>query len=74
MFVLFYCLLDLRSGECNVVSLYMLCWPVNRSVCFLCCVFDSVCELFGEHCAICLGVFVVECDGVVECGCRCSIG
>ena len=24
--------------------------------------------------AICLGVFVVECDRVVECGWRCSIG
>ena len=25
--------LDLRSGECNVVSLYVLCCPVNGSVC-----------------------------------------
>ena len=33
-----------------------------------------VCELFGETIAICLGVFVIECDGVVECGWRCSIG
>ena len=24
-----YCLFDLRSGECNVVSLYVLCCPVN---------------------------------------------
>ena len=39
---LFYCLLDLRSGECNVVSLYVLCCPVNGSVCFVCCVFDGV--------------------------------
>ena len=45
---MFYCLLDLRSGECNVVSLYVLCFSVNGSVCFVCCVFDSVCELFGE--------------------------
>ena len=37
----------MRSGECNVVSLYVLCCPVNGSVCFVCCVFHSVCELFG---------------------------
>ena len=48
MFALFYCLLDLRSGECNVVSLYVLWCPVKVSVCFVCCVFDNVCELFGE--------------------------
>ena len=41
-------LLDLRNGECNVVSLYGLCCPVNGSVCFVCCVFDGVSELFGE--------------------------
>ena len=34
---MFYRLLDLRSSECDVVSLYVVC-----------CVFDSVCELFGE--------------------------
>ena len=68
-FCLFYCLLILRSGECNVVSLYVLCCPVNGSVCFVCCVFDSVCELLGE--AIrnmfgCVCYFVVECDGVLS--------
>ena len=46
-FSLFYCLLDLISSECDVVSLYGLCCSVNGSVCFVCCVFDSVCELFG---------------------------
>ena len=46
-FALFYCILDLRS-ECNVVSLYVMCCHVNGSVCFVCCVFDSVCELFGD--------------------------
>ena len=68
------CFLDLRSVECNVVSLYVLCWPVNGSVCF---VFGSVCELFGETIRNMFGgvcYFVVECDGVVECGLRCSIG
>ena len=51
------------------VMLYVLCCSVNGSVCFLCCVFDSVCEF-----AICLDVFVVDCDGVVKCGWMCSIG
>ena len=76
MFALFECLLDLRSGECNVVSLYVLCCPVNGSVCFVCCVFDSVCELFGEtirNMFGCVCYFVVECDGGV-CGWRYSIG
>ena len=68
MFALFSCLLDLRSGECNVVSLYVLCCPVNGSV-FLCCVFDSVCEMFGEtirNSFACVCYLVVECDEVVE--------
>ena len=40
--------MDLRSGECNVISLYVLCCPVIGPVCFVCCVFDGVCEMFGE--------------------------
>ena len=58
----------LRSGECNVVSLYVLCCPVNESVCFMCCVFDGVYELFGEtirNMFGCVCYFVAECDGVV---------
>ena len=43
---LFYGLLDLRNSECDVVSLYGVCFSVNVSFCFVCCVFDSVCELF----------------------------
>ena len=31
-FTLFYSLLDLRSSECNVVSLYVVCCSVNVSV------------------------------------------
>ena len=46
LFFYFFYLLDLRSGECNVASLYVLCCPVNGSVCFVCCVFDNVCHLF----------------------------
>ena len=42
---LFYCLLNLSCGECNVISFYFMCCSVNGSVCLLCCVFDTVCEL-----------------------------
>ena len=76
MFALFYCLLDLKSGESNVVSFYVLCCPVNGSVCCVCCVFDGVCELFGETIHNMFGYvcyFVFECHGVVVCGWRCSI-
>ena len=65
---LFYSLLDLRSSECNVVSLYVVCCSVNVSVCFVCCVLDSVCELFGEtirNVCGCSCYFVVECYGCV---------
>ena len=44
------------------VMLYpcMLCvCSVNVSVCFVCCVFDSVCELFGEKFAMCVGVVAI---------------
>ena len=50
-----------------------LCCSVNGSVCFVCCVFDSVCEYFMKQFRNMLGCvcyFVVECDGVVECGWR----
>ena len=44
---------------------------------FVCCVFDSVCELFDEtirNMFGCVCYLVVECDGVVVCGWGCSIG
>ena len=63
IFALFYCILDLRSAECNVVSLYVLCCSVNGSICFVCCVFVNC---LMKQFAICLGMFVIECDGVVE--------
>ena len=47
IFTVFYCLFNLSCGECDVVSLYFMCCSVNGSVCLVCCVFDSVCELFG---------------------------
>ena len=53
------------------ISLYVLCCSINGSVCFVCGVFDSVCELFVETIRNVFGcIFVVECDGVVECGWR----
>ena len=58
--LLFYSLLDLRSSECNVVSLYVVCCSVNVS--------DSVCELFGEtirNVCGCSLLFFVECYGCV---------
>ena len=67
-FTLFYSLLDLRSSECDVVSLYVVCCSVNVSVGFVSCVFDSVCELFGETIRNVFGCscyFVVECYGCV---------
>ena len=45
-FSLYYCLLDMICGECNVISLYFMCCSVNGSVCLVCWVFDSVCELY----------------------------
>ena len=35
----FYCILDLSCGECDVISLYFVCFSVNGSVCLVCCVF-----------------------------------
>ena len=65
---MFYSLLDLRSSECNVVSLYVVCCSVNMSACFVCGVLDSVYELFGETIRNVFGCscyFVVECYGSV---------
>ena len=47
LFLLFYCLLELSCSEYYVMSLYVLCFSVHVSVCLVCCVFYSVCELFG---------------------------
>ena len=47
----------MRSGECNVVSLYVLCCPVNGSVCFVCLTVFVNCLV--KQIAICLGVYVI---------------
>ena len=48
--------MDLIRGDCNVVSLYVFCFPVNGSVCFVCCVFVNC---LVKQFAICFGVFVI---------------
>ena len=68
IFTLFYSLLDLRSSECNVVSLYVVCCSVNVSVCFVCCVLDSVCELFGEAIRNVCGLLLNVMDVFSGCG------
>ena len=52
--------------RCDVISLYFMCWSVNVSVCLVCCLFDSVCELFGEKFPICLGVVAILLFNVME--------
>ena len=50
------------------VMLYFMCCSVNGSVCLVWCVFDIVCELFGEtiHSVLACGCyFVDECYGCV---------
>ena len=36
-----------------------MCYSVNVSVCFLCCVFDSVCEFLVKQFAMCFGVVAI---------------
>ena len=67
-FYFIYCLLDLSCGECYVISFYFVPCSVGVSVCLVCCVFDSVCELLGEtirNMFWCGCYFVVECYGCV---------
>ena len=55
-FTLFYCLLDLSCGECDVISLYCMCCSVNGSVCLVCCVFV---KCLVKQFAICVGVVAI---------------
>ena len=70
--------MDLRNGECNVPRMFCVALSMDLFVlCVACCVFDGVCELFGEtNCNkfMCVCYFVVEGDVVVVCGWSCSIG
>ena len=55
-FYFFYSLLDLRSSEFDVVSLYVVWCSVNVSVCFVCCVFVNC---LVKQFAMCLGVVAI---------------
>ena len=58
--------MDLRSGECNVVSLYVLCCFVNESIglCVACLTVFVNCLV--KQFATCLGVFVILLLNVME--------
>ena len=72
-FTLFYSLLDLRSSECDVVSLYVVCCSVNMSV-YLCVACLTVfVNCLVKQFAMCLGV-VVKCYGSVYCVRWCFVG
>ena len=51
-----------------------MCCFVNVSVCFVCCVLDSVCELLVKQFAMCLGVVVIlSLNVIVFAGLLCQI-
>ena len=53
----------------------MLCVALSMDLFILCVACLTVfVNCLVKQFAICLGVFVIECDGVVKCGWRCSIG
>ena len=54
----------MRSGECDVVSFYVLCCSVNGYVCFVC--LTVFVNSFMTQFAICLGVFVILLLNVME--------
>ena len=55
--------MDLRSSECDVVSMYVVCCSVNVSVCFVCCVFVN---RLVKQLAMCLGVVAILLLNVME--------
>ena len=61
--VLFYCLLGLSCGECDVISLYFMCFYDNVYVCLVSCVFVN-CLI--KQFAICLGVAAILLLNVME--------
>ena len=72
--MIFFTLLDLRCGECDVIYLYFMCYYVNGSVCLVClmlvmnCFGETIRNMFG------CGCYYFECYGSGECGWRCSVG
>ena len=60
---MYYCLLDLSYGGCNIISLYCMCCYVNGSVSLVCCVFENC---LMKQFAICLSVVVILLLNVME--------
>ena len=58
-FTLFYSLLDLRSSECNVVSLYVVCCSVNVSVCLCVACLTVFVNCLVKQFAMCVGVVAI---------------
>ena len=56
-------LLDLNCCKCDVISLYFMCCPVNRTAYLVCCVFVNC---LVKQFAICLGVVVILLLNVIE--------
>ena len=66
LFLLFFCsLLDLRSSECDVVSLYAMCCSVNVSVLCVACLTVFVNCLVKQF-AMCLGVVAILLLNIME--------
>ena len=61
---MFYCLLDLSYGECDVISLNFRCCYVNGYVCLVCLTVFVNC--FVKQFAICLGVVVILLLNVIK--------
>ena len=61
---MWYCLLDLRCGECDVISLYFICFTVNGSVCLMC--FTVFVNCLVKQFAICLGMVAILLLNVME--------
>ena len=75
--LVFFCLLDLSCCECDVISLHVMCCSANGYACPVCCVSDSVCELFGQSIRIVFGCghhFPIECSKeCASCACDLSV-
>ena len=68
-FYFVYSLLDMRSSECDVASLYVVFCSVSVSVCFVCCVFVN---WLVKQFAMCLGVVAILLLNVMEVVCVCG--
>ena len=65
-FTLFYSLLDLRSSECDVVSLYVVCCSVNVYVVLCVACLTVFVNCLVKQFAMCLGVVAILLLNVME--------